>query len=113
MKFLGAMRIFASNAVWRATGLASAGRALLQALGSDDETVRTIAGMFLVRAGTKAEPLLEEALRRREHLPMVLTILADIGDKKYEADLRRFSADQDPRVAQAAREALRVLAAHL
>ncbi len=56
------------------------------------------------------EPLLEEALRRRENLPIVLTILADIGDTRVESEIRRFSGHEDPQVAEAAKQALRVLA---
>ena len=44
------------------------------ALGSPDEGVRTVAGMFLVQAGKRAEPLIEEAIRRCQHLPIVLII---------------------------------------
>ncbi len=68
--------------------------------------------MFLVQAGKRAEPLLEEALRRRDNLPMVLSVLASIGDRKFEPELREFSLDRDPKVAQAARDALRVLEAY-
>lgn len=110
MRLATAARLFACNAVWRLTRLPGAGRALVRALGSEDEDLRTIAGMFLVQAGRRAEPLLEEALRRRENLPMVLSILASIGDRKFEPELREFSRDDDPKVAQAARDALRVLA---
>lgn len=99
-----------SNAVWRATGLPAAGRTLVHALGSEDESVRTIAGMFLVQGGRKAEPLLREALDRRENLPLVLTILGDLGDPKFGPELQRFSRDPDPEVAKAARDALQVLA---
>lgn len=112
MRFFEAARIFACVAVWRATGLRFLGRSLVRALGSEDENVRTIAGMFLVRAGKKSEPLLQEALVNRQSLPIVLSILADIGDRKFEAEIRQFSGDRDPQVAQAARDALRVLAAH-
>src|SRR6266852_6096778 len=72
MGLVQAARLFALKSLWRATGLQAAGRALVRALSSPDEGVRTIAGMFLVQAGEKAEPLVEEALRRRENLPMVL-----------------------------------------
>jgi len=68
--------------------------------------------MFLVQAGKRAEPLLEEALLRREALPMVLTVLADIGDERLEAKLRQFARDEDPKVAEAAEDALRALGAH-
>ena len=104
--------VFACAAAWRATGLRVAGRVLVRALGSEDENVRTIAGMFLVKAGKRSQPLLQEALGKRESLPIVLTILADIGDRKFERELQQFCQDEDPRVARAAREALRVLAAH-
>ena len=73
--------LFAGKAIWRITRLRPVGRAIVRALGSKDDSVRTVAGMFLVQAGKQAVPLLEEALARRENLPMVLTILADIGDR--------------------------------
>ncbi len=68
--------------------------------------------MFLVQAGKPAVPLLEEALVRRETLPLILSILADIGDEKLEPELRQFAYDHDPVVAKAAQDALRVLATH-
>lgn len=83
---------------------------ILKALGSRNENLRTIAGIFLVRAGRLAEPLLEEALDKHQNLPTVLTILADLGDKRVEPEIRSFSAHEDPLVAEAAKQALRVLA---
>jgi hypothetical protein len=105
----GAARLYGYNALWRATGSLAVGRKLLEALGSGDEDLQSLAGMFLVQAGKKAEPLLDEAFAKREHLPFVLTILGDIGDSKYEARLRHFVNDPDRRVATAARDALRAL----
>lgn len=101
--------VFANRALFSATGLRPAGRTLVRSLGSDDENVRTIAGMSLVQSGRRAEPLLEEALERRESLPLVLSILGDIGDPECEAVLVRFTDDPDPETARAAREALRTL----
>jgi hypothetical protein len=57
-------------------------------------------------------PLLEDAVRRRENLPLVLAVLGDIGDRRVEADLVRLRQDRDPAVARAAHDALRVLASH-
>ena len=111
MNLGGSVRLYACNALWRATGSLAAGRALLNALGSRDEDLQALAGMFLVQGGKRAEPLLEEALAKREHLPLVLTLLGDIGDPKYEAELRRLSDDPEARVAAAARSALHVLKA--
>jgi hypothetical protein len=90
----------------------AAGRFLVDSLGSSDDNVRVVAGIFLVKAGKRAEPLLREALQRRQNLPMVLSILGDIGSEKFEPDLLQFTTDHDPHVAQAAQNALRVLAIH-
>ena len=70
--------LFACNVLWRLLHLRTAGRVLLRALGSPDENTRTVAGMFLVQSGRRAEPLLEEALTKRENLPMVLRVLASV-----------------------------------
>src|SRR5688572_7858198 len=110
MDLVRSAQVFASNALWRTTGMRPAGRTLVRALSSDDENVKTIAGMFLVQAGEKAEPLLREALARRESLPTVLTILGDIGDRRVEPELQQFVGDPDQDVARAAQDALLVLA---
>ena len=107
-----AIWLFVSNAVWRVAGLRTAGSVLVRALGSEDETTRTIAGMLLVRAGKKSEPVLQEALDTRENLPMVLTVIGSLGDSKFEPELRRFSRDGDPDVAKAAKDALQIIEAH-
>jgi hypothetical protein len=104
-------RLYALKSVWNATGLRSAGRGLVAALGSPDADVRTAAGMFLVQSGKQAEPLVEEAIKRREHLPIVLVIAGDIGATRLEPNLRAFSKDEDPDVARAAQDGLRILAA--
>lgn len=101
-----AVWLFVSNVVWRLGGLRAAGRVLVRALGSKDETTRTIAGMLLVQAGKKSAPLLQEALDKRENLPVVLTVIGSLGDGKFEPELRRFSRDADPDVARAAKDAL-------
>jgi HEAT repeat protein len=111
MRVLRAARLFALKWVWLATGLQTAGRALVRALSSPDEGVRTIAGMFLVQAGARAVPLVEEALGQRQGLPMVLLVAGDIGASRLEPELRRFTTDPDPQVAKAALDSLRTLAA--
>lgn len=111
MDVAGAARLYGWNMLWRATGARRAGRVLIEALGEPDEDLQVLAGMFLVRGARKAEPLLEEALVGRKHLPKVITILADIGDAKYNSEFHRLSKDLDPAVADAARDAVRVLEA--
>jgi hypothetical protein len=41
---------------------------------------------------------------------MTLTLMGDLGDRQLVKDIQPFSADTDPRVAEAARQALRSLA---
>lgn len=103
--------LFVCQAVWRWTKLPWAGRALVRALGSANANVRMISGMFLVRAGARAGNFLEESLARRENLPMVLSVLGDIGDKKVEPKIRELTEDRDPQIAEAAKNALTVMAA--
>ncbi len=109
MKLLKLIPVLLSGAIWRATGIRSAGRALVRALGTDDEQLRMIAGMILVKGGRKAEPLLQEALERRENVSTVLTVLGSIGDPSVEPQLRRFTDDNDPHISKAARDALRIV----
>ena len=53
MRVLDAVRLYLDSALWRATGLRRAGRALVHALGSRDEGIRALAGMSLVQAGRR------------------------------------------------------------
>jgi hypothetical protein len=101
--------LVAHYAWWRVTGTAGAGGRVVGALGEADESLRTIAAMLLVKAGARAEPLLRDALRRRQDLPLVLGVLGDIGGPAVERELTAFVDDADPAVARAARDALRVL----
>jgi len=104
------IRLYAFNLLWAVSGRHSAGRALIKALSSTDEDERTVAGMLLVQGGKRSEPLVAEAIRRREELPIVLLIAGDIGASGLEPDLRRLTMDRDPLVARAAQDALETLA---
>ncbi len=109
MNLVKAAQLFVSQAVWNATGLDAAGRTLVRALDSDDENLRTIAGIFLVQAGQRAEPLLEEALHKGQYLPMVIDVLGSIGDPKVIAELHPFIDNPNPEIARAARDAIRAI----
>jgi hypothetical protein len=108
MKFARALSAFGKSAALR-FGSAGAGRSLAADLASDDENVRTLAGMFLVSNGRRSLPALHEALARREQLPTVLTILGDIAADESAELIRRYVDDPDPEVAAAARAALDIL----
>jgi HEAT repeat protein len=106
---LGVSRLLVYWSLWFGLGFTPAGRALVKALGSPDKNIRSIAGMLLAKGGKRAEPLLLEAADRRESLPMVLTALGSIGDPAIIPQLRQFTEDENPDVANAAREAIKVL----
>ena len=109
MAVLNVARLFACKAMW-AAGLESAGRCLLTALDSPHGDVRTVAGMFLVQGGQRALPLIREAIERREHLPMALTIAGDIGAHDLARQIQGLTAHADPQISRAARDALDILA---
>ncbi|MCE2484577.1 MAG: hypothetical protein J4F42_03610 [Desulfurellaceae bacterium] len=102
-------QLFVSKAVWNVTGLDVAGRTLIHALDSEDENIRTIAGIFLVQTGQRAEPLLEEALHKGQYLPMVINVLGSIGDPRIVSELRPFTEDSDPEIARAAQDAIQAI----
>jgi hypothetical protein len=109
MKVLSAGYLFACKLIWSLTRLNGAARPLVRALGSPDDNIRMIAGMFLVQAGPRAIPVLTEAMRKRENLQMVLSVVASVGDKKLEPYVRPFESDGDVNVAAAARHVVQVL----
>ena len=104
-----ATRLFLCRALWYWLGFTSAGRVLVKALNSKDRNIRSIAGILLAKSGKRAEALLQEAVNRRENLTTVLTVLGSIGDPALIPQLRQFTGDQDPDVAKAAQEALKVV----
>jgi HEAT repeat protein len=108
MKLARALSTFAKSAALR-LGSAAAGRGLLADFASDDETVRSLAGMFLVRGGSRSLPVLREALARRERMPEVLTMLGDIATDESAQLIRQYLSDSDPAVAAAAQSALDIL----
>lgn len=109
MKLAESAAVFSAYAVWRATGSARAGAVLANALSSADETNRTAAGVLLVRASTRALPLLRENLKRGVAVALSLRLLGDIGDSEAARDIEPFVGSSDPAVARAAADALKAL----
>jgi len=75
MWVLQAIGLFLAAAAWRLTGSKRFGEVLIRSLSAENENLKNIAGILIVRAGKNAEPLLQDALRRRENLPMTLSLL--------------------------------------
>jgi hypothetical protein len=101
--------LFASAAIWRLVGSKKYGNVLIKQLDSPEETLRMIAGTLLTQAGSRSLPLLRDALERQQNLPMLLTMIGDVGDLDQASLLEHYVGDERSDVAKAAREALRVL----
>lgn len=110
MKVGEAAALFGAAAAWR-LGSRAAGRRLVAGLSAGDEDSRLIAGMLLVKAGTRAVPLLAEELRRPRNLPHLLRVIGDAAPQAFTAELERFAEADDEAVRHAARDALRAAAA--
>ena len=105
----GALRLFLSAAIWRITGARKFGHILIEALDSSDENLRMISGTLLARGGSRNLPLLRQALEKQHNLPMILTLIGDIGETDEITLLKRYAADEHADVAHAASDALRIL----
>jgi hypothetical protein len=109
MRIAGAARLFLLYAIWRTTGAGSAGRSLINALGEQDETLSAIAATLLARAGESAEPLVLDALRRRENLAVAIPLFGDVARPTQAHELEPLQRDPDPKIARAAKDAMEVL----
>jgi len=102
-------KLFAAYGLWRATGWAVAGRTLITALGSSDANNRMIAGMFLVKGGRLALPLVADALESGRGLPLILNVAGDLGHTELAPLVERYTEAPDAGVAQQAAVSLKLL----
>ena len=109
MRLAETAKLFAAYGLWRATGWAVAGRTLIGALGSSDANNRMIAGMFLVKGGRLALPLVAEALEKGRGLPLILNVAGDLGHTELAHLVERYTGAPDTRVAQQAAVSLKLL----
>jgi hypothetical protein len=87
-------------------GVESAGRSLVETVGTPDEQSSTLAGMMLVQVGPRSAPLVIEALHRGQKTPALATILGDLGGPDAEAELIRLVQAGDGPLVEAARRSL-------
>lgn len=109
MRLGEAAKLFAAHCLWRTTGAKRAGRVLIRGLTSGDENNRLIAGMLLVRSGSRARPLYLEALESGSPPPLLLRVIGDGGVRDLESHIARYLDSNDPSVARAAAYALDAL----
>jgi hypothetical protein len=104
VRAIRAARLLAAGAAWRLTGAAAAGKALVNAVVSGDETEQTVAGMLLVRAGDRSVPPLTEALLAGGSPDGPVEVLASIGTDAAKRALRRVAEATEPDVGTPSRE---------
>jgi len=109
VRIASALRLFLVGAMWRTVGWRWCGKILLKAFASDDEDFRNLSGIFLVQAGLRTLPLLREELENHRNIPLILMLIADIGDSTSESLIIPYLNYDDPKVAEAARQAIRTL----
>lgn len=109
MRVLKAIKLFIFRILWQWFGIGLFGESLISALGSNDETIRTMAGMFLVQTAERSRPIVEASLVESKTLPTLLAILGDIGDVGTLRKLEPYTYSSDSEVARAAHDALKVI----
>ena len=108
-KLAESAKLFASYFLWRRAGLALAGRALIAGLDSTDPNNRMIAGMFLVRGGVRAVPLVHDALERGRGLPLILNVAGDLGSRELIPLIEGYTRSDDVQIARQAEQTLELL----
>jgi len=103
------LRVFLAGTMWRTVGWRWCGKILLKAFASDDEDFRNLSGIFLVQAGLRTLPLLCEELENHRNVPLILMLIADIGDSTSKSLIVPYLNNDEPKIAEAARQAIRTL----
>jgi HEAT repeat protein len=107
---VNAIPLFFLFFAFRWLGLRRAGDALIRALDDDSPNItqrQTIAGIFLVRSGRRALPILESALRSRHASPLLIRVAGDTELAELRPAIEQYLASPDPAVVRAAQDALR------
>jgi hypothetical protein len=109
MGLAASAKVLKAAAVWRLTGASAAGRTLVGAAASGDESAGTLAGVLLVRSGDRAVDLVATALASGGVDPALVDVLTSIGTPAARHSLESLSSSSDPQTAAAATTALRQL----
>jgi radical SAM superfamily enzyme with C-terminal helix-hairpin-helix motif len=72
------LRVLAAGVMWRFFGARSSADTLLEAVSSQDEQNRMLAGMSLVKAGDRSFDLIEDQIDTGEATPSAVRLLPDI-----------------------------------
>lgn len=108
MKLGRSLNVIRAGIAWRSFGSDAAGAALIDAVSGNDEQVRTLAAMSLVKAGERSVGLIEQAYSEGRATPLMMRMLADIGGRPARDLLCEIAAHNGP-VAEAAADSLALL----
>ena len=110
------IKVLMAGASWRLFGSRRAGEILLQALASDDEQNRMLAGMSLVKAGERSLHLIEKKLndvKGTDPFPQgsvpLIRLLPDIGGEDARDLLEKIAGRNSGDMAEAATECIDLL----
>ena len=102
-------RIMAAGALWRMLGSRRAAETLLQAMSTDNEQSRMLAGMSLVKAGQRSFELIEKKVEAGEASAPVIRLLTDIDGPKARAVLGKIAAGEASELKDTAEECIDLL----
>lgn len=103
------LQILAAGVSWRLFGTRRAADTLLQAMNSDDEQQRMIAGMSLVKAGQRSIKVIESKIEAGEATAPIIRLLPDIGGERARRLLERIAGSASSDLRQAAGECIGLL----
>jgi len=85
------LRVLAAGFLWRWFGAQGSGDTLLEAVSSQDEQNRMLAGMSLVRAGEKSFDLIEDQIDTGQATPSTVRLLTDIDPGRARGVMEKVS----------------------
>lgn len=85
------LRVLAAGLLWRWFGSRGSADTLLEAVASEDEQNRMLAGMSLVKAGEKSFDLIEDQIDTGEATPPVVRLLPDIDPGRARGVMEKVS----------------------
>ena len=103
------IRVFVAGTSWRLFGSRRAGQILLNAMASDDEQNRMLAGMSLVKAGRRSFELIEKKLQTGEVSAPIIRLLPDIGGPEARVALDKIAGGAPGEMSDTARQCIELM----
>lgn len=107
MGTLGTAATLGTGVLWRATGSDTLAKSLVRTATTDDEDAATVAVMMLTKGGSRAVPVVRDAIA--DGAVELVTVLVGIGDETARSALADLSTHPDQQVADACAAGLSLL----